>query len=99
MISSTGFAIISMTGAIVATIVNYLAFKYAEGLWRRYFAITAALALFYVFAWGSLILKVPDLERARWSEVVTPISATTFYTVWMGPAIFTIIGTRKGPRV
>jgi len=90
---ATFFVILAVLGALISTGVNLRAWFIVEsGPWHRYFGLVAALSVFYVAAWGALLCT--DVPRGQWSEVVTPISTLTFFTVWVGPAILLVMSNR-----
>lgn len=57
------------------------------------FFMTSVLAAAYTVAWSVLWL-FPSVDRALWSELLTPISVMTFFTVWCGFPLLELIKER-----
>jgi hypothetical protein len=52
--------------------------------WTATYALIATLSLIYAVAFA--VLLYTDVDRAAWSEFLTPISAVSFLIVWILPA-------------
>ena len=83
------FALLATAGALFSFCVNaYAAWTVREHHKTSMFRLlvfTAVYSLFYVGAWGVLAAD-QEIDRATWSETVTPFSLTSFFTVWVGAA-------------
>lgn len=92
-VSGPTFNLLATIGAMFSLIWNTIAAFRTEPPWRRMYGVTAFFSLLYVAAWGSLVID-PLIDRAQWSEAVTPISLTSFFVIWSGPAAISIIHRR-----
>lgn len=89
------FAAIATLGAAFSLAANLWAFfKARDRSFQTMYLITVGYSFAYVLLWGWLATH-PETDRATWSEVATPFSVTSFFTVWSGFAIMEII-RRKG---
>lgn len=83
---------VTMSLATVSAVVNaYVAHTASKRLtpfakaWTAVYTVIAALSVFYVGAF--IVLATTDVDRASWSEVLTPVSAVSFFVVWIVPAV------------
>lgn len=58
--------------------------------WAIWHTVTAAGAAFYAAMFAEVVF-VDDLNRAAWSERLTPTSAVSFFVVWTIPAVIHIV--------
>ena len=88
------FELWATIGAAWATAWNLWAWHWAPMPWRRLYMVTAGFSAMYVVAWGWLVVS-PGTDRGNWSEVVTPISLTSFFAVWASFPILSSIRNRR----
>lgn len=83
-VGSSGWAWITAVCALVSVVVNARAAVIAhhdpDSVRSPVYAFTAGLSLVYVVAWG--MLAAGSIDRAHWSEIMTPVAAFSFLSVW-----------------
>ena len=88
-LSPQGWAAVTAVCALVAAVVNaraaVLAHRAPDSVRAPVYAFTAAMSVLYAVAWGLLAFRTVD--RAGWSEVMTPVAAFTFVSVWIVHAL------------
>lgn len=88
-LSPQGWAAVTAVCAAVAAVVNaraaVIAHRAPDSVRAPVYAFTAAMALLYVAAFGLLAFRTVD--RVMWSEVMTPVAAFTFVSVWIVHAL------------
>lgn len=88
--SPTALALVATVGCAWALFWNVLAFRRLNKIpsqkkWSRVHAGFGGFSLFYFFAWGLLVVN-PSIDRAAWSEAVTPGTIGTFFILFGMPS-------------